>query len=85
VGTLLNGTEVDNSFKRGAPITFAVTGVIKGWTEALQLMPEGSKYKLYIPQELAYGTNDNGNIPAGSMLIFEVELLKVIGKNTKSQ
>jgi len=84
-GTLLNGTEVDNSFKRGAPITFAVTGVIKGWTEALQLMPEGSKYKLYIPQELAYGTNDNGNIPAGSMLIFEVELLKVIGKNTKSQ
>jgi FKBP-type peptidyl-prolyl cis-trans isomerase len=48
-------------------------------------MPEGSKYKLYIPHELAYGTNDNGNIPAGSMLIFEVELLKVIGKNTKSQ
>ncbi len=83
-GTLLNGTEVDNSFKRGAPITFSVTGVIKGWTEALQLMPEGSKYKLYIPQELAYGTNDHGNIPAGSMLIFEVELLKVIGKNTKS-
>ncbi len=84
-GTLLNGTEFDNSFKRGAPITFSVTGVIRGWTEALQLMPEGSKYKLYIPHELAYGTNDNGNIPAGSMLIFEVELLKVIGKNTKSQ
>jgi len=84
-GTLLNGTEIDNSFKRGAPITFSVTGVIKGWTEALQLMPEGSKYKLYIPQELAYGINDHGNIPAGSVLIFEVELLKVIGKNTKSE
>ncbi|MFN2440218.1 MAG: FKBP-type peptidyl-prolyl cis-trans isomerase, partial [Chitinophagaceae bacterium] len=84
-GTLLNGTEFDNSYKRGAPITFAVTGVIKGWTEALQLMPEGSKYKLYIPQELAYGTNAMGEIPAGSLLIFEVELLKVIGKNTKPE
>ena len=77
--------EIDNSFQRGAPITFSVTGVIKGWTEALQLMPEGSKYKLYIPQELAYGTNDHGDIPAGSTLIFEVELLKVLRKNTQSQ
>ncbi len=84
-GMLLNGTEFDNSYKRGAPITFAVEGVIKGWTEALQLMPEGSKYKLYIPHELAYGTNDNGNIPAGSVLIFEVELLKAIGKTTQSK
>jgi FKBP-type peptidyl-prolyl cis-trans isomerase len=54
--------------------------VIRGWTEALQLMPEGSKYKLYIPQQLAYGMNDNGPIPGGSVLIFEVELLKVKAK-----
>lgn len=79
VGTLLNGQEFDNSFKRGEPISFPVTGVIRGWTEALQLMPEGSKYKLYIPYELAYGPNDNGPIPGGSMLTFEVELLKVSG------
>ncbi|ANE52855.1 FKBP-type peptidyl-prolyl cis-trans isomerase [Flavisolibacter tropicus] len=77
VGTLLNGNEFDNSFKRGEPISFPVTGVIRGWTEALQLMPEGSKYKLYIPYQLAYGPNDQGPIPGGSMLIFEVELLKV--------
>lgn len=77
VGTLINGTEFDNSFKRGEPISFPVTGVIRGWTEALQLMSEGSKYKLYIPHELAYGPNDNGPIPGGSVLVFEVELLKV--------
>ncbi len=77
IGTLINGTEFDNSYKRGQPISFPVGGVIKGWTEALQLMPVGSKYKLYIPQELAYGTNDVGNIPAGSVLVFEVELLKL--------
>jgi len=76
-GTLIDGTEFDNSYKRGQPITFAVTGVIKGWTEALQLMPMGSKYRLYIPQQLAYGTNDMGNIPAGSVLLFEVELLDI--------
>jgi FKBP-type peptidyl-prolyl cis-trans isomerase FklB len=79
-GTLMDGTEFDNSYKRGEPITFAVGGVIRGWTEALQLMPAGSKYKLYIPQQLAYGTNDMGNIPAGSVLIFDVELLEVKGK-----
>lgn len=76
VGTLVDGTEFDNSYKRGEPISFPVTGVIKGWTEALQLMPVGSKYKLFIPQELAYGTNEMGAIPAGSVLVFEVELLK---------
>ena len=76
-GTLLDGTEFDNSYKRGEPITIPVGGVIKGWTEALQLMPEGSKYKLYIPQQLAYGTPELQQIPAGSLLIFEVELLKV--------
>lgn len=76
-GTLINGTEFDNSYKRGQPITFAVGGVIRGWTEALQLMSVGSKYKLFIPHQLAYGTNDNGNIPAGSVLLFEVELLDI--------
>ena len=78
-GTLINGNEFDNSYKRGQSITFLLSGVIKGWTEALQLMPEGSKYKLYIPHQLAYGTNDvgNGSIPGGSVLIFEVELLRV--------
>ena len=82
VGTLINGNEFDNSYKRGQSITFLVTGVIKGWTEALQLMNAGSKYKLYIPYELAYGTNDvgNGSIPGGSVLVFEVELLRVAGK-----
>ena len=79
-GTLINGNEFDNSYKRGQSITFLLSGVIKGWTEALQLMPEGSKYKLYIPHQLAYGTNDvgNGSIPGGSVLIFEVELLRVV-------
>jgi FKBP-type peptidyl-prolyl cis-trans isomerase len=82
VGTLISGNEFDNSYKRGQSITFLVTGVIKGWTEALQLMNAGSKYKLYIPYELAYGTNDvgNGSIPGGSVLVFEVELLRVVGK-----
>jgi FKBP-type peptidyl-prolyl cis-trans isomerase FklB len=79
-GTLIDGTEVDNSYKRGEPVTFAVGGVIKGWTEALQLMPVGSKYKLYIPQELAYGTGDRGPIPAGSVLLFDLELLQIKGK-----
>jgi FKBP-type peptidyl-prolyl cis-trans isomerase FklB len=79
-GTLVDGTEFDNSYKRGQPISFPVNGVIPGWTEALQLMSAGSKYKLYIPSRLAYGMNDNGPIPGGSVLIFEVELLSVKGK-----
>lgn len=79
-GTLTNGTEFDNSYKRGAPISFPLNRVIPGWTEALQLMPEGSKYRLYIPYQLAYGMNDQGQIPGGSVLIFEVELLEVKGK-----
>jgi FKBP-type peptidyl-prolyl cis-trans isomerase len=79
-GTLIDGTEFDNSYKRGAPISFPLNGVIRGWTEALQLMTEGSKYKLYIPYQLAYGMNDQGPIPGGSVLIFEVELLDVKGK-----
>ena len=76
-GTLLDGTEFDNSYARNAPAEFAVTGVIKGWTEALQLMPVGSKYKLYIPYSLGYGMNDHEPIPGGSTLIFEVELLNI--------
>lgn len=74
-GTLLDGTEFDSSYKRGQPAQFPVTGVIRGWTEALQLMPVGSKWKLFIPSELAYGEQGNRNIPPNSTLIFEVELI----------
>lgn len=78
VGTLLNGTEFDSSVKRGEPIDFNLNQVIPGWTEGLQLMTEGSKYKFYIPAKLAYGERAMGNvIPANSNLIFEVELLKI--------
>ncbi|MBI5858511.1 MAG: FKBP-type peptidyl-prolyl cis-trans isomerase [Sphingobacteriales bacterium] len=76
-GTLLNGTVFDNSYDRGQPITFSLGGVIKGWTEGLQLMSVGSKYKFWVPYELAYGPNDYGPIPGGSMLTFEVELLEI--------
>jgi FKBP-type peptidyl-prolyl cis-trans isomerase len=79
VGTLLNGKEVDNSYKRGKPEEFSVAGVIKGWTEALMLMPVGSTYKLFIPAALAYGENGMGvNVPPNSTLIFEIELLEVL-------
>jgi FKBP-type peptidyl-prolyl cis-trans isomerase len=76
-GTLLNGTVFDDSYARGQPITFALNGVIRGWTEALQLMNVGSKYRLYIPYTLGYGAYDYGNIPGGSMLTFEVGLLDI--------
>lgn len=76
-GQLLNGEEIDNSYARGEPATFQVNGVIEGWTEALQLMPVGSTYKLYIPHYLAYGTTDRHPIPGGSVLIFEIELLGI--------
>lgn len=76
-GTLIDGTEFDNSYTRGAPITFPLNRVIPGWTEGLQLMTVGSKYKLYIPYTLAYGPSDNGPIPGGSALVFDVELLDV--------
>ncbi|HKB44813.1 MAG TPA: FKBP-type peptidyl-prolyl cis-trans isomerase, partial [Chitinophagaceae bacterium] len=76
-GTLLNGTVFDDSYARGQPITFALNGVIRGWTEGLQLMNVGSKYKFYIPYTLGYGAYDYGNIPGGSMLTFEVELLDI--------
>jgi FKBP-type peptidyl-prolyl cis-trans isomerase FklB len=77
-GTLINGTEFDSSYKRGRPATFPVNGVIKGWTEALQLMKGGSKYQLFIPANLAYGERGaGGDIGPNSMLIFDVELLDV--------
>lgn len=79
-GTLLNGTVFDNSYDRGQPITFSLGGVIPGWTEGLQLMSVGSRYKLYVPYTLGYGAFDYGPIPGGSLLIFEVELLNVIKK-----
>ncbi len=74
-GTLLDGTEFDSSYKRGQPAKFPVTGVIRGWTEALQKMQVGSKWKVFIPAELAYGEMGNRGIPPNSTLIFEVELL----------
>ena len=76
-GTLIDGTEFDASYNRGQPLVYPMTGVIRGWTEGLQLMSVGSKYKFYIPYNLAYGTNDNGAIPGGSTLIFELDLLDV--------
>ena len=77
-GTLINGTEFDSSYKRGEPATFPVNGVIKGWTEALQLMKAGSKYQLFIPPNLAYGERAVGpDISPNSMLIFDVELIGV--------
>lgn len=80
-GTLVSGKEFDNSYSRGEPITIPVTGVIPGWTEALQLMPVGSKWKLYIPSALGYGDYGAGqDIPGGATLVFEVELVDIANK-----
>ena len=80
-GTLIDGTLFDSSVKRGQPAVFGVNQVIPGWVEALQLMPEGSKWKLYIPSELAYGAQGAGEmIPPHSTVVFEVELLEVLNK-----
>jgi FKBP-type peptidyl-prolyl cis-trans isomerase len=80
-GTLLDNTEFDSSYKRGQPATFQVGQVIKGWTEALQLMPAGSKWQLFVPSELAYGQRGAGpDIGPNATLIFEVELLSIEGK-----
>jgi FKBP-type peptidyl-prolyl cis-trans isomerase FklB len=77
-GTFINGTEFDSSYKRGKPAEFPVGGVIRGWTEALQLMPVGSKWELYVPSELAYGSRGAGGaIGPNQTLIFEVELLSI--------
>jgi len=81
-GTLISGTEFDSSYKRGEPATFPVSGVIKGWTEALQLMPVGSKWQLFIPSDLAYGERSPApEIGPDSTLIFEVELLSIQNKS----
>lgn len=80
VGTLVDGTEFDNSYKRGQPVQFPVGNVIKGWTEALKMMPVGSKWKLFIPPELGYGEHGAGRqIGPNAALIFEVELLAIVG------
>ena len=77
-GHLIDGTEFDSSYKRNQPATFAANQVIKGWTEALTMMPVGSKWMLYIPQQLAYGDREQGKIPPFSTLIFTVELLEIV-------
>ena len=78
-GTLIDGTVFDSSVRRGEPAVFPVNGVIQGWVEALQLMPVGSKWTLYIPYEMAYGTRGAGqSIPPYAALIFEVELLEIV-------
>jgi len=79
VGTLIDGTEFDSSVRRGEPAEFPLSGVIPGWTEALQLMPVGSKFKIYLPDNLAYGATAAGDqIKPFSTLIFEVELLEIV-------
>ena len=79
-GTLIDGTEFDSSYKRKQPATFGVSGVIKGWTEALQLMKVGAKWKLFIPAELAYGETPRSGSPIGpnAVLVFEIELLEIV-------
>jgi len=85
-GTLINGTEFDSSYKRGQPATFPVSGVIKGWTEALQLMPVGSKWQLFLPAELAYGERGpSPEIGPNSTLVFEVELLSIQAKDKEME
>ena len=81
-GTLINGTEFDSSYKRGQPASFSVGGIIKGWTEALLLMPVGSKWQLFVPADLAYGSRQAGPaIGPNSTLVFEVELLSIQPKS----
>ena len=78
-GSLIDGKEFDNSYKRGEPIEIPVTGVIQGWVQALQLMPVGSKWKLFIPSDLGYGDRGAGrDIPGGAALIFDIELLEIV-------
>jgi FKBP-type peptidyl-prolyl cis-trans isomerase FklB len=82
-GTLIDGTEFDSSYSRNEPATFRVNQVIPGWTEALQLMPVGSKWELYIPQEIAYGSREAGKIQPFSALVFEVELVGIEAEDNK--
>jgi FKBP-type peptidyl-prolyl cis-trans isomerase FkpA len=83
-GTLIDGTQFDSSYDRGQPATFPLNRVIPGWTEGVQLMKVGSKYKFVIPPELAYGEQDTPTIPANSTLVFEVELLKIDGDDAQA-
>ncbi len=76
-GTLIDGTVFDSSVDRGQPIDFPLNRVIKGWTEGVQLMVTGDKFRFFIPSDLAYGNRSAGKIPAGSVLIFDVELLQI--------
>ena len=82
-GTFIDGKEFDSSYKREKPAKFPVKGVIKGWTEALQLMPVGSKWRLVIPSDIAYGSHGNSSIPPNSVLVFEVELLSIVKEEKK--
>jgi FKBP-type peptidyl-prolyl cis-trans isomerase len=85
-GTLIDGKEFDSSYKRGQPATFPVNGVIKGWTEALQLMPVGSKWQLFVPSDLAYAERGSGpDIGPNATLIFDVELLSIQSKDKKEE
>jgi len=77
-GTLINGSVFDSSYQRGEPAEFPISGVIAGWTEALQLMNVGSKWRLFVPSELAYGDQAIGSIPPHSVLVFDVELLAIV-------
>lgn len=85
VGSFIDGNEFESSYKNNQPATFGVGGVIRGWTEALLLMPVGSKWKLFIPSELGYGDADNGPIAGGSTLVFEVELLEIVKSEPAAQ
>jgi FKBP-type peptidyl-prolyl cis-trans isomerase FklB len=80
IGAYIDGTEFNNSYQMGGPVTFSVNGVIKGWTEALLMMPVGSKWKLYVPYTLGYGPGQYQTIPGGSTLVFEIDLLGIVEK-----
>merc|ERR1711972_767883 len=85
-GQLINGVEFDSSYKRGEPTTFAPNQVIKGWTEAMQMMVEGDKWEMYIPSELAYGKRGAGGvIPPDAALVFQMELMKIKGNKVAAK
>lgn len=85
-GTLIDGTQFDSSYDRGSPTTFAPNQVIKGWTEAMQMMVEGDKWEMYIPSELGYGERGSPpKIPGGSVLVFQMEILKIKGDKVEAQ